>query len=52
MQVSLNGQVGSTQRSHQSLSQTVLILQEVLQVDAEQLQHLEPLSCRTDKLIT
>lgn len=46
MQVSLDGQVGATQRSHESLSQAVLILQEVLQVTTKHLQHLEPLSYR------
>lgn len=48
VQVGVDGQVGPTQRCGQSLPQTVLLLQEVLQVRAERLERLEPLSCRTD----
>lgn len=47
MQVRLDGQVGSTQRLHQSLPQIALVLQDVLEMSAEHLQHPEPPSCRT-----
>lgn len=45
MQVRLDGQVVSTHRLHQSLPQTALVLQDVLEMSAEHLQHLEPASC-------
>lgn len=47
MQVSLDRQVGAAQRPHQSLPQTVLVLQDLLQMTTKNLQHLEPLSYRT-----
>lgn len=49
MQVSVHGQVGASQRLHESLPQTVLLSQQFLHMIPEHLQHLEPLSCRTQK---
>lgn len=45
MQVSLDRQVGPSQRLHQSLTQLVLLLQDVLQVAAEALQLLDVAGC-------
>lgn len=48
MVVGVDGQAVPTQRPGQSLPQTVLLPQDVLQVGAERLDRLEPLSCRKD----
>lgn len=47
VQVSLDRQVGPSQRLHQSLTQLVLLLQDVLQVAAEALQLLDVAGCQT-----
>lgn len=49
MQVSVHGQVGASQRLHESLPQTVLLSQQFLHMIPEHLQLLEPPSCRTQK---
>lgn len=47
VQVRLDGQVGSAHRLHQPLPQIVLVLQNLLEMGAEHLHHLEPPSCTT-----
>lgn len=47
VQVSRDGQVGESQRRHQSLSQTLLLLQDGQQVSAQLLKSLAPPGCRS-----
>lgn len=48
VQVSLDRQVSPSQRLHQTLTQQVLLLQDVLQVAAEALQFLDTGACHAD----